>query len=287
MSPASKHAMTINDESVNVTKVDGEDYICLTDMARSSGSDRALHSWLRARNTISFLGLWEQIHNKDFDGHGYASIKARVGENSFNPSVKEWVETTRAIGLISRTGRYGGTYAHKDIAFEFGTWLSPEFKLLVIVEFQRLKEREQKEIEWDSNRYLSRTNYRLHTDAIKKYILPTLSSGALQKFAYTNEADMLNRLAFGMTAAEWKVNFPALAKGQRNQRDYATSEQLIIMANLENLNSHYIAESRDQKERIVILGKEAKRQYQSLIDTQRIEQEAIKQRLSEKQTRLT
>lgn len=286
MSPA-KHSMDINNDTVNVMKVDGEDYICLTDMARSSGSDRALHSWLRARNTISFLGLWEQLHNKSFNIGGYTAIKARVGENSFNPSVKEWVEATSAVGLVSKTGRYGGTYAHKDIAFEFGTWLSPEFKLLVITEFQRLKEREQKEVEWDSHRYLSRANYKLHTDAIKDHILPTLSSRALQKFVYTNEADMLNRLVFGMTASEWKKRFPLLAKGQRNQRDYATSEQLVIMANLESLNSHYIAEGKDQNDRIIILGNEAKRQYQSIIDTQRIEQEVAKKRLSDSQTSLT
>lgn len=286
MTPITKPSMNINDQTVNVLKINNEDYICLTDMARSSGSDRALHSWLRARNTISFLGLWEQIHNSDFNPHGFSVIQGRVGENSFNPSVKEWVEATNAIGLVSKTGRYGGTYAHKDIAFEFGTWLSPEFKLLVITEFQRLKNQEQKDIEWDSRRYLSRTNYRLHTDAIKKHILPTLASGALQKFAYTNEADMLNRLVFGMTASEWKLQFPTLSKGHRNQRDHATSEQLVIMANLENLNSHYIAEGKDQRERITILGKEARRQYQSIIDTQKIQQEIAKKRLSDNQTRL-
>lgn len=265
MSP-NKLSMNINEKIVNVTKIHGEDYICLTDMAKSAGSDRALHSWLRARNTVSFLGLWEQLHNTNFNLHEFVKIKTRAGENSFNPSIKEWVEATNSIGIISKTGRYGGTYAHKDIAFEFGTWLSPGFKLMIITEFQRLKANETNMIEWDSRRYLSRVNYKLHTDAIKEYILPSLGAGALRQFSYTTEADMLNRLVFGQTASEWRVNNPSLASSAKNQRDYATTQQLILMANLESLNSHYIAEKMTQTDRINLLAREAKRQYESILE---------------------
>lgn len=268
MSPVNKLSMNINDEVVNVAKINGQDYICLTDMAKSAGAERALHSWLRSRNTILFLGLWEQTYNETFNLHEFVQIKNRAGENSFNPSIKEWVSATNAIGIISKTGRYGGTYAHKDIAFEFGTWLSPEFKLLVLTEFQRLKEQEQQAVEWDSHRFLSRVNYRLHTDAIKEHLIPALSVGALKQFSYTSEADMLNRLIFGQTASEWRAQNPHLTTSQKNQRDHASSQQLIILANLESLNSHLIAEKKDRTERLQILAKEVQRQYQSLIDTE-------------------
>lgn len=268
--------MNINDEIVNVTKIQGEDYICLTDMAKSAGSERALHSWLRSRNTILFLGLWEQSHNEHFNLHEFVQIKNRAGENSFNPSVKEWVSATQAIGIISKTGRYGGTYAHKDIAFEFGTWLSPEFKLLILTEFQRLKELEQQTIEWDSRRFLSRVNYRLHTDAIKQHIIPSLGIGALRQYTYTSEADMLNRLVFGQTAAEWKKANPTIATGQKNQRDYASTQQLIILANLESLNSHLISENKTQADRIHTLAKESQRQYNLLIQAEQIENDSKK-----------
>jgi len=268
--------MNINDKIVNVTKINGEDYICLTDMAQSAGSERALHSWLRSRNTILFLGLWEQSHNKKFNLHEFVQIRNRTGENSFNPSIKEWVSSTGAIGIVSKTGRYGGTYAHKDIAFEFGTWLSPEFKLLIITEFQRLKEQESKIIEWDSRRFLSRVNYRLHTDAIKNHLIPSLSEASIKKYIYTDEADMLNRLVFGQNANEWRSNNPSLAVGQRNQRDYASTQQLVILANLESLNSYLISDATDRAKRIKTLAQEAKRQYNALIDSQEINEERLK-----------
>lgn len=219
--------MDINNHSVNVTKIDGEDYICLTDMAKSYGAERVVENWLRNKNTIEFLGVWERFNNPDFNSLEFEGIKNTAGLNRFTLSVKEWVSQTNAKGIIAKTGRYGGTYAQKDIAFEFGTWLSPEFKLLIISEFQRLKSHEEKIIEWDSRRFLTRINYRLHTDAIKQYILPSLGSSAIQQYAYTGEADMLNRLAFGQTAGEWKTDNPSLATGQKNQRDYATTQQLI------------------------------------------------------------
>ena len=260
--------MRINDISINVTKVHGEDYICLTDMAKSSGNERAIASWLRTKNTIEFLGFWEQLHNSDFKVHEFVYFKNNAGANSFNPSAQEWIEVTNAQGIIAKRGRYGGTYAHKDIAFEFGTWLSPQFKLLVITEFQRLKEKEQTLVEWDTNRYLSKVNYRLHTDAIKAHIIPNLSTTSIHNHTYTDEADILNRLAFGQTAAEWKKSNPSLSKGQKNQRDYASSQQLVILANLESLNSHLIAAGKPQYERIDTLAAEALRQYSALLNSE-------------------
>ncbi len=256
--------MIINESPINVTKIDGEDYICLTDMAKSAGSDRALHSWLRTKNTIDFLGFWEQIHNSDFKVHEFVYFKNNAGANNFNPSIGEWIEKTNAKGIIARRGRYGGTYAHKDISFEFGTWLSPEFKLLVIVEFQRLKEQEKKLVEWDSHRYLSKVNYKLHTDSIKNILLPALNLIKLkQTSVYTDEVDILNVLVFGQTAIEWRKENPNLIAGNKNQRDYATIEQLVIMANLESLNAHLISEGKTQIERIHLLAKHVTMQYQS------------------------
>lgn len=265
MATLNKQVMTVNSEIINVTKIDGADYICLTDMAKSAGSERALHSWLRSRNTILFLGLWEKTNNSNFNLHEFVHIKNRAGENSFNPSIKEWVQSTDAIGIVSKAGRYGGTYAHKDIAFEFGTWLSPEFKLLIITEFQRLKDREKQAVEWDSRRFLSRVNYKLHTDAIKEHIIPSLGLGVISQYVYTGEADMLNRLVFGQTASEWRTSNPNLAVKQYNQRDYASTGQLIILANLESLNSHLISEEKSQTERLQTLAKESQRQYQALL----------------------
>ena len=258
--------MIINDKPINVTKIDGNDYICLTDMAKSAGADRALHSWIRAKNTIDFLGFWEQINNQNFKLHDFVYFKNNAGSNSFNPSIEEWITKTNAKGIITKRGRYGGTYAHKDIAFEFGTWLSPEFKLLIITEFQRLKSKEQNLIEWDSNRYLSRINYRLHTDSIKNYLLPILQlSKTKELFIYTDEADILNKLVFGQTATEWRKNNPKLAKSNKNQRDYATIQQLALIANLEILNAHFLAKNKNQIERIQLLAESVEHQYKSFI----------------------
>ena len=258
--------MIIKETVVNVTKIDGEDYICLTDMAKSYGAERAVESWLRNKNTIEFLGVWESLNNPKFNSHEFVGIKNQAGLNRFNISVKEWVLATDAKGVAAKTGRYGGTYAHKDIAFEFGTWLSPEFKLLIIKEFQRLKAKEQKIIEWDSKRYLSRVNYRLHTDSIKNVLLPALNViGKKQTYVYTDEADMLNTIIFGKSAAQWKLENKKLAKGGKNQRDHATIQQLVILANLESLNSHLIAQKKDQHDRLNTLVNEARRQYKAMI----------------------
>src|SRR3989338_10536783 len=220
-------SMVINKSQINVTKIDGHDYICLTDMAKSVGAERALHSWLRTKNTIDFLGFWEQLNNPGFKLHEFVYFKNNAGANSLNPSIIEWIEKTNAKGVVSKRGRYGGNYAHKDIAFEFGTWLSPEFKLLIITEFQRLKEKEGELIKWDSHRYLSRVNYRLHTDSIKEILLPLLQLAKSKEiFVYTDEADILNKVVFGETAAQWKKNNPALSKSGKNQRDFASIEHL-------------------------------------------------------------
>jgi len=275
MSPVSNLSMDVNNTSINVTKINGEDYICLTDMAKSTGADRALHSWLRTKNTIDFLGFWEQLHNPDFKVHEFVYFKNNAGANSFNPSILEWIDKTGATGIVAKRGRYGGTYAHKDIAFEFGTWLSPEFKLLIITEFQRLKAKEQDIIAWDSHRYLSRVNYRLHTDSIKNDLLPALNlTKSKQSYVYTDEADMLNKIIFGQTAAEWRKLNPGLAKSNRNQRDHATIQQLVLLANLENLNAHFISEGKTQPERIQLLISAAQRQYQSLV-AQDVEQKKL------------
>lgn len=266
MSPVNNVPMIIKETVVNVTKVDGEDYICLTDMARSYGADRVVDNWLRNKNTVEFLGIWENLNNPKFNYLEFEVIKNHAGLNRFTMSVKEWVSATHATGIVAKTGRYGGTYAHKDIAFEFGTWLSPEFKLLIIKEFQRLKAKEQKIIEWDSKRYLSRVNYRLHTDSIKNVLLPSLNViGKKQTYVYTDEADMLNTIVFGKSAAVWRAENLKLVKGGKNQRDYATIQQLVLLANLESLNSHLISQKKDSRNRLNTLLNEARRQYEAMI----------------------
>ena len=279
MSMSGKYAdppMSVNESPVNVMQVDGEDYICLTDMAKSSGQERALFSWIRSKHTISFLGLWEQLHNPNFKLHEFVYFKNNAGENSFNPSVSDWIESTGATGIISKRGRYGGTYAHKDIAFEFGTWLSPEFKLQLITEYQELKIRQEKLASWTVTRTLSSVNYKLHTDAIKEHIIPGLSKGSLGKFVYTDEADMLNRIVFGLNASEWKKQNPILAKSGKNQREYASTTQLVMLANLESLNSNLIAKGMAREDRMIELAREAKRQYQTFIDLEDINAQNLK-----------
>ena len=266
MSPTNNLSMNVNENPINVTKINSEDYICLTDMAKAYGAEKVVESWLRNKNTLEFLGVWEQLHNPGFNSHEFVGIKNQAGLNRFNISAKQWIESTNAKGVLARAGRYGGTYAHKDIAFEFGAWLSPEFKLLIITEFQRLKAKEQDLIEWDAHRYLSRVNYRLHTDAIKNELLPALNLSRIsQTFVYTDEADLLNRIVFGQTAAEWRKTNPILSKSGKNQRDHAPIQQLVLLANLENLNAHFISEGKEQPERFELLVSAAKRQYQSLI----------------------
>ncbi len=237
----------VNGVAVTVVKVESEDYISLTDMMRSKDGEFFFHNWLRNRNTVEFLGTWEKVFNPEFNSAEFDIIKSKAGLNNFRLSSKEWTEKTHAIGIVSKAGRYGGTYAHKDIAFEFAMWISPEFKVYLIREFQRLKEEEQKLIGWTAKRELSKVNYRIHTNAIKQNLIPAEVSEKQISFIYANEADVLNVALFGMTAKEWRDANPEL-KG--NIRDYATINQLICLSNMESLNAIFINERLPQAERL-------------------------------------
>ncbi len=256
--------LSVLNQKISYIKIENEDYISITDMLKSKDGDFFVSDWLRNRNTIEFLGIWEEIHNPNFNYGEFAIIKSQAGLNSYKISVKEWTEKTNAIGIISKAGRYGGTYAHKDIAFEFGMWISPKFKLLLIKEFERLKAEEQKQIGWNAKRELSKINYRIHTDAIKNNLIPKELSRNQINFVYAEEADVLNMALFGMTAKEWRTNNPDL---DGNIRDYATMNELICLANLENLNSVFIKEGLKQSERLEKLNKIAISQMQILNDT--------------------
>ena len=256
--------LSVLNQKISYIKIENEDYISITDMLKSKDGDFFVSDWLRNRNTIEFLGIWEEIHNPNFNYGEFAIIKSQAGLNSYKISVKEWTEKTNAIGIISKAGRYGGTYAHKDIAFEFGMWISPKFKLLLIKEFERLKAEEQKQIGWNAKRELSKINYRIHTDAIKNNLIPKELSKNQINFVYAEEADVLNMALFGMTAKEWRTNNP---DSDGNIRDYATMNELICLANLENLNSVFIKEGLKQSERLEKLNKIAISQMQILNDT--------------------
>ncbi len=256
--------LSVLNQKISYIKIDDEDYISITDMLKSKDGDFFVSDWLRNRNTIEFLGIWEELHNPTFNYGEFAIIRSQAGLNSYKISVKEWTEKTNAIGIISKAGRYGGTYAHKDIAFEFGMWISPKFKLLLIKEFERLKAEEQKQIGWNAKRELSKINYRIHTDAIKNNLMPKELTKNQINFVYAEEADVLNVALFGMTAKEWRDKNPSL---NGNIRDYATINELICLANLENLNSVFINEGLKQAERLEKLNKVAISQMQILNDT--------------------
>ena len=258
--------ISVGDTTIRVISYNGEDYVCLTDMVKNYGSDTAIYSWLRNRNTIEFLGVWELIHNPSFKGGEFETFQKQVGLNSFHMTPKKWIQATAAIGLTSKPGRYsGGTYAQKDIAFEFGSWLSAEFKLYMIMEFQRLKEREAELEQWDYRRFLTRVNYHLQTSAVQQTLVP-LSALPIGKHGllYAKEADIVNLALFSMTAAEWRKQNPKLAK-TGNIRDHASIEQLTVLANLESINSMLITEGLDKEQRFVQLQKEAVRQLSALI----------------------
>ncbi len=256
--------MNVLNQKISYIKIDDEDYISITDMLKSKDGDFFVSDWLRNRNTVEFLGIWEEIHNPNFNYGEFAIIKSHAGLNNYKISVKEWTEKTNAIGIISKAGRYGGTYAHRDIAFEFGMWISPKFKLLLIKEFERLKAEEQKQIGWNAKRELSKINYRIHTDAIKNNLIPKQLTKKQINFVYAEEADVLNMALFGLTAKEWRAQNPNL---DANIRDYATINELICLANLENLNSVFINEGLKQSERLEKLNKIAISQMQILNNT--------------------
>ncbi len=246
--------------------VHGEaDYLSLTDMAKKFGDDALVYQWMRNRNTLEFIGIWEQIHNPDFKGLEFDTFRKQAGLNSFSLTPRKWIAATGAIGFQSRAGRYGGgTYAHKDIAFEFGSWLSPEFKLYLIKEFQRLKDEENDRLKlgWNLQRTLAKINYRIHTDAIRETLLPPTVTKQQASLLYANEADLLNVALFGQTARQWRDSHPA-AEG--NIRDHAPLEQLVVLTNLESLNSVLIRQGLSQPERLRRLNEIAITQMRTLL----------------------
>ena len=242
--------LIVKKQAINITLVDNEEYISLTDIARYKNRENpkgVIQNWIRNRNTIEFLGIWELIHNPNFKGIEFEAFKKEAGLNSFTLAPQKWIESTDAIGLVSKSGKGGGTYAHRDIAFEFASWVSVEFKIYLIQEFERLKENEQREIGWSAKRELSKINYIIHTDAIKNNLIPKELTNKQVNLVYAEEADVLNMALFGMTAKEWREKNPN-KKG--NIRDYASINELICLANLENPNSIFINEGMQQSDRL-------------------------------------
>ena len=257
--------LTVNDNQINVIKVNGQDYICLTDMVRGEEGTDHIKNWMRNRNTVEFLGLWEQMHNENFKGVGFDTFRKEAGLNSFTLTPKKWIETTNAIGIVSKAGNGGGTYAHIDIAFEFGSWISPQFKLYLIKEYERLKaiETNQYNIEWNVKRVLSKANYSLHTDAIKECVIP-ISRKWRKELEYAEEADFLNVAVFGMTAKEWRKNNKERAKRRENLRDSASINELLVITNLESLNSVMARDGIGKKERFEKLKEVAQMELERL-----------------------
>ncbi len=267
-----KAEIIVKDTSIRVMRVGNVDYISLTDLAKFKDKERfdyIIQNWLRSKHTLEYVGTWELLYNHNFNSTEFDGFKNEAGTHSFVMTPKKWINSTNAIGIISKQGRYNsGTYAHPDIAFEFASWISAEFKLYLVQEFERLKQNEsyKNKIDWSVRRELAKTNYRIHTDSIKENIIPTLTEK--QKiYVYANEADILNVALFGMTAKEWKDKNPTL---DGNMRDYANILQLVILSNLENLNSEMISQGVEQKVRLERLNKIAKKQYTILQDSKGI-----------------
>ncbi len=267
-----KTELNVKDRLVGVLRVGNVDYISLTDIAKAEDSTEpsfTIKNWLRRIDTINYIGLWERLHNEDFNLVEFDQIKTEYGRNAFAMSPSQWIKRTNAIGIVSKGGRYSiGTFAHPDIAFEFASWISPEFKLYLITEFERLKVNEayQNRVEWSVRRSLSKTNYRIHTDAIKENIVPLLTSRQKQ-YVYADEADVLNVALFGMTAREWRESNPNL---EGNIRDNTDILHLVVLNNLEIINAEMIASGISQKERLVKLNKVARKHLELLIDDKNI-----------------
>ena len=242
----------VQNTNITIIAVNGDDYISLTDLARhkSDEPNAVIANWLRNRNTIEYLGIWEQLYNPNFKPTEFEGFRRQAGLNAFTLSPKKWIDATNAIGIIAKSGRYGGTYAHKDIALKFASWISVEFELYIVKEFQRLKTEEQRLLGWSAKRELSKINYRIHTDAIKQNLIPAEVTPAQASMIYANEADVLNVAMFGVTAKQWRETNPDL-KG--NIRDYATINELICLSNMENLNAVFIEQGMTQSERLVKL----------------------------------
>ena len=252
--------------AISVYQHEEGDYISLTDMVKGIENGLALiEKWLRNKNTIEFMGVWEEIYNPDFNSPEFEGIKNQAGLNRFVLSVKQWVEKTGSKGIIAKAGRYGGTFAHKDIAFEFASWISPQFKLYLIKEFQRLKEDEQKQLGWDIKRNLTKINYRIHTDAIKANLIPPELTKTQTSFIYANEADVLNMALFGKTAKQWRES-EGKANAKGNIRDEANAAQLVCLSNLENLNALFINDGLPQADRLKRLNQIAIHQMKLLVD---------------------
>lgn len=262
-----KTEIIVKEQRINVLRIDNKEFISLTDLARYANSEEPkipIYAWMRNKDVIAYLGLWEQLNNENFKGHEFETFENQAGKNSFYMSPQKWIKETNAVGIISKSGNNGGTYARSDIALEFASWLSPEFKLYVIQEFERLKKNEayQNKIDWHANRVLAKVSYVVHTDAIKSIIVPTLTEKQ-KKFVYAEEADVLNVALFGITAKEWRESNPELAdKG--NIRDYTDLLHLVILNNLENINAELIEMKIPQNERLVRLNNIARKQMKLL-----------------------
>ncbi|MFA4943748.1 MAG: KilA-N domain-containing protein [Lentisphaeria bacterium] len=263
MKKTSSALIEVQGTAVSILSGKDGDYISLTDMLKAKDGDFFISDWLRNRNTVEFLGIWESVFNPAFNYGEFAAIRSQAGLNNYKISVKEWVEKTNAIGLKATAGRYGGTFAHPDIAFEFGMWISPEFKIYLVKEFRRLKEDENRRLSlaWNLNRTLAKLNYRIHTDAIKDHLIPAALTPEQISFTYATEADVLNVALFGQTARQWREANP----GQDgNMRDYAAIEQLLVLANIEGMNAEFIRMGLPQPDRLLRLNQIAIRQLQSL-----------------------
>ena len=281
-----KTEINVIDNKIGIMRIGDVDYISLTDLARYADAEEPrlpIRDWMRNKEVISYLGLWESMNNKNFKGGEFATFKNEAGSNKFKMSPQKWIKETNAIGIVSKSGRYdGGTFAHPDIAFEFASWLSPEFKLYLIKEFERLKSNEmyQQKIEWHANRLLSKLNYVVHTDAVKNYIVPTLTEEQ-KRFVYAEEADVLNVALFGMTAKEWRQENPELAK-KGNIRDYTDLLHLVILNNLENTNAEFIKLGMSQSERLISLNNSARNQMEILKNNNGIKElELLEERINE------
>ena len=253
--------IVVQDSEISIISVQETDFISLTDMAQSQMQEQIIYKWMSLKSTIEYLGEWEMLYNPNFNYTEFGIIRNMAGSNSFVLSVKQWIEKTNAVGILAKTGRYGGTYAHRDIAYHFGMWISPKFQLLLVKEYQRLKEEEQKQLGWSVKRELAKINYHIHTDAIKENLVPEEIDRYHASLIYANEADVLNVALFGVTAKEWRDANPDL-KG--NIRDYANINQLICLSNMENLNAVFINKSMQQHDRLIELNKIAIQQMKVL-----------------------
>ena len=259
-----KTILEVKGKEISIFKHNRNDYISLTDIAKYKTDDASavIGNWMRNRNTIEFLGLWETLYNPDFKPLEFEGFRNQAGLNAFTMSPKKWINATNAIGFMVKAGRYGGTYAHKDIAFKFANWISVEFELYVVKEFQRLKEIENNKLGWNVSRILSKINYRIHTDAIKENLIPAKLSPEKIKQVYASEADVLNVALFGITAKEWRDKNP---EKEGNMRDYATLEQLVVLANLESMNALFIRQQIPQPQRLKLLNEQAIQQMKSML----------------------